>query len=69
LAWRAISGTPIEDDFRTIDQSDLVVFQNSEALDPPFTNQRVPEYEQYTRQHLGNVPIKIVDGIRIYGRH
>jgi len=69
LAWRAASGTPIEEDFRTIGQSDLVVFQNSEALDPPFTNQRVPEYEQYARQEFGDVPIKIADGIRIYGRH
>ena len=69
LAWRAASGTPIEEDFLTIGQSDLVVFQNSEALYPPFTNQRVPEYEQYTRQQFGDAPIKIVDGIRIYGKH
>jgi hypothetical protein len=66
LAWRAASGVPIEDDFRTIGRSDLVVFQNSEILNSPFTNVRVSKYEQYTRQHFGNVPVKIVDGMRIY---
>jgi hypothetical protein len=62
LAWRT---GPIEDDFRDIRESDLVVFQDKP--DVPFTNQRVAEYEQYTRQHFGDVAIKVVDGIRIYG--
>jgi len=68
LDWRAAAGLPIEDDFRDIRESDLVVFQNKEALDPPFTNQRVPEYERYTRRHFG-IPIKIVEGISIYGKY
>jgi hypothetical protein len=67
LDWRAARGSPIEWDFRDIRESDLVVFQNKEALDSPPTNLRVSEYEQYTRQHFGDVPIKVVDGIRIYG--
>jgi hypothetical protein len=66
LAWRAALGIPIEDDFRTVGQSDLVVFQNDEMLNSPITNVRVSEYEQYTRQHFGDVPVKIVDGMRIY---
>jgi hypothetical protein len=66
LAWRAAIGSPIEDDFREIRGSDLIVFQSTEALDPPFTNQRVPEYEEYTKQHISNVPIKVVGDIRFY---
>jgi hypothetical protein len=68
LDWRAASGLPIEGDFRDIRESDLVIFQDKQALDSPFTNQRVPEYERYTLQHFG-MPIKIVDGISIYGKH
>lgn len=66
LAWRAALGWPIEDDFRAIRESDLIVFQNNEDLDSPFTNQRVSQYEQYTREHFGSVPIKAADDIRIY---
>jgi len=69
LDWRAASGLPIEDDFRDIRESDLVVFQEMQALDSPFTNPRVPEYERYTQQQFGDSPIKIADDIRIYGKH
>lgn len=68
LDWRAASGLPIEGDFRDIRESDLVIFQDKQALDPPFTNQRVPEYVRYTLQHFG-MPIKVVDGVSIYGKH
>jgi len=67
LAWRADSGVPIEKDFRDIREADIVVFQNTEALDSPQSIQRVPEYEQCTRQQFGDAPIKVVDGLRIYG--
>ena len=66
LGWRAISGVPIEDDFRTIRESDLIVFQHNGGLDVPFTNSRVPDYEQYTRQHSSNSQVKVVDDISIY---
>jgi hypothetical protein len=66
LAWRASSGAPIEDDFHDIRESDLVVFQNSDALDSPPSNQRVSEYERYIRKNYGDAPITAIDGIRIY---
>ena len=44
LAWNAASSSPIEEDFRHIRESDLVVFQNNEALDSPPTNLRTSEY-------------------------
>jgi hypothetical protein len=66
LAWSASFGHPIEDDFREIDRSDLVVFQNEKALDFAFTNLRVSEYEQYTQKRFGSMPFKVVGGIRIY---
>jgi hypothetical protein len=68
LAWRAASGVPAEADVPDIRESDLVVFQNSEALDSPITNQRVSKYEQYARQRFGDAPIKVIDGLRIYGK-
>ena len=66
LGWHAVAGLPIEDDFRVIRDSDLVIFQNKEALDVPFMNQRISEYEQYIRENFGDVPIKIADDFRIY---
>jgi hypothetical protein len=66
LSWSDGFGRSIKDDFRDIRESDLVVFQNNEALDSPNTNRRIPEYEHYTRQCFGDAPIK-VDGLRIYG--
>jgi hypothetical protein len=66
LAWPPLADLPIEEDFRAIRESELVVFQNKEALNPPFTNQRVPEYERYARQEAGDGPIKVMDDVRIY---
>jgi hypothetical protein len=66
LSWNAGYGTSIEEDLRHIREADLVVFQNKEALDFPFTNLRAREYEQYTQQHFGEVPMKVINGIRIY---
>jgi hypothetical protein len=65
LAYRAMSGVPIEEDFRAISESDQVVFQNRETLDPPFTNQRVSEYERYLQQG-GYVPIRVSDDVSVY---
>jgi hypothetical protein len=65
LAYRAMSGVPIEEDFRALSRSDQVVFQDAGALSPPFTNQRVSEYERYIRQG-GSVPIRVGDDISVY---
>ena len=69
LGWRAASGIPTDADVPDFRESDLIVFQNNEALDSPITNQRVSLYEQYARQRFGNTPIKVADGIRIYGKN
>jgi hypothetical protein len=47
-------------------KADLIVFQNNEALDSPSTNQRLSEYEQYTGQHFGDAPTKLVNDLRIF---
>jgi hypothetical protein len=69
LAYKALLGEPIEEDFRAIRESDLVVFQDKDALSPPFTNQRASEYERYTRQQDGYVPIRVGDDISVYPMH
>jgi hypothetical protein len=50
LAYDAVSGVPIEEDSHTISDQDLVVFQDRDALFPPFAAQRVPDYERYILQ-------------------
>jgi hypothetical protein len=65
LAYHAMSGIPIEEDFRTMSESDQVVFQDGDALSPAFSNQRVLEYERYIRQG-GSVPIRVGDDVSVY---
>ena len=69
LAYKAMSGAPIEEDFRAIRESDLVVFQDKDALGPPFTNERVSEYEWYIRQQGEDVPIRVGTDISVYPMH
>ncbi len=65
IGWSAVSGVPIEDDYRTMRGSDVVVFQDKIALFPAYTNQRVSEYEQYARQN-GSGPIRAGKDISVY---
>ena len=65
LAYQAISGVPIEEDFHTMSESDMVVFQDDRHINPKFSNQRVSEYERYIRQG-GFVPIKVGDDLSVY---
>jgi hypothetical protein len=65
LAYQAMSGVPIEEDFRTISEANQVVFQDRDALSPLFTNQRASEYERYVRQG-GYVPIRVGDDVSVY---
>ena len=67
LAYQAMSGVPIEEDFRAISESDQVVFQDRNTLGPPFTNQRRSEYERYIRQ-VGYVPIAVGEDVIVYSR-
>ena len=65
LAYQAMSGAPIEQDYLGMSQVDMVVFQDPRALSPPYTNQRVPEYERYA-QRAGFGPVRIGDDISVY---
>lgn len=65
LAYEAISGVPLEHDFRSMRQSDVVVLQEPQHINPKFTNQRVPKYEAYLRQ-TGATPIKIAEDVYLY---
>lgn len=65
LAYSGMSGVPLQDDFRALGMADLVVFQDRAELRPPFTNQRVAEYEQYVRQ-VGLGPIKVAEDVSVY---
>ena len=65
VSYQAISGVPIEKDFRSMSESDLVVFQDRDASSPPFTNQHASEYERYV-QHIGYVPTKVGDDVSVY---
>jgi hypothetical protein len=65
LAYEAMRGMPIEEDFHTISEQDLVVFQDRDALSPPFTNKRVSDYERYIRKG-GHLPIRVGGDLTIY---
>jgi hypothetical protein len=65
LAYQAMDGVPIEQDFHLIGEADQVVFQDKEKLYPPFTNQRVSEYERHIRQG-GYLPVRIMDDLTVY---
>jgi hypothetical protein len=67
LASNAMAGAPIELDYRVISEYDQVVFQDRPALSPPFTNQRVLEYERYV-QSLGFSAIRVGNDIKVYSR-
>jgi hypothetical protein len=65
IVWNAARDIPIEEDYRTILGSDMVVFQDNVCLSPAFTNQRVSEYEQYARQ-VGRGPIRAGNDLSVY---
>jgi hypothetical protein len=65
IDWSAVSGVPIEEDYRTIRESDMVVFQDKVALFPAYTNQRVLEFEHYARQN-GRGPIRAGKDLSVY---
>jgi len=65
LAYQAMSGAPIQDDLDAIANSDMVVFQDAARLRPQFTNQRVPEYEQYVRR-AGLLPARMEGDVNLY---
>jgi len=68
LAYQAVSGVPIENDFRAMSEADLVVFQDARHTNPKFSNQRVPEYERHVRQG-GYAQIKVGDDLSVYAVH
>ena len=65
LAYRTWSGAAIEFDYQAMRDSDEVVFQDRGALYPPFTNQRVSDYERYMRQG-GYIPVRRGSDLSIY---
>jgi hypothetical protein len=56
---------PIAEDFQAIGEADELVLQDRDKLSPPFTNQRLPEYERYIRQG-GYVPARVGDDVTVY---
>lgn len=65
LAYSAMSGAPIEQDYRAMSSADLVVFQDRAALNPAFTNQRVSEYERFVRRvAIGSA--RVTDDTSVY---
>jgi hypothetical protein len=68
LAYQAMSGAPIQNDFAEIKTSDLVVFQDAARLRPKFTNQRVPDYERYVRSAT-STSIRVGDDTTVYTKH
>jgi hypothetical protein len=68
LAYQVMSGAPIQEDLRRIDGADEIVFQDQDELSPPFTNQRVSDYEQHVRLR-GYGPTRIGEDLTVYSLH
>jgi hypothetical protein len=69
LAGRTMAQGPIGEAYGDIDMADMVVFQNQAALNPPFTNSRFKEYDQYAREHADGDPIKLSPDVLVYRIH
>jgi hypothetical protein len=69
LIYSSMNHIPIDSDFHAMQDSDLVVFQDDNALSPPFTNLRVPEYKSFILQQTGYSRTKIWDDVNVYSRH
>jgi hypothetical protein len=69
LAWSAVNGVPIENDFNQIQEYDLVAIQNNPSLAPPFANERDAAYEQYAREHAVEAPITVGNNISVFIIH
>lgn len=65
LAYQAMTNVPIDDDFRVMNQYDQLVFQDWDALTPPFTNQRVSDYERYL-QLRGYTSARVGKDVTVY---
>jgi hypothetical protein len=68
LAYNAIIGVPIDEDFHEIDDACEVVIQEKDHRTPFFTNQRASAYERYVRDH-GYDPVKVGDDLTVYSLH
>jgi len=66
LAYNAMSGLPIEEDLRTIQVSNFVIFQDQGYLGPAFTNQRVSQYESFIEKQNRYVPIRVAPDVVAY---
>ena len=65
LAWQAVYGHPIREDFGLIDRSDVVVFQDS-VVYPRFTNSRDGDYKRFLDQQKEFVPVKVWSDVTVY---
>jgi hypothetical protein len=65
LAYSIMYGVPLQDDLRTIAGSDVIIFQDKQSLFPPYTNERVPEYERFVRQ-ISNPPVRLGTDLTAY---
>jgi hypothetical protein len=66
LAYRAVYNISLEEDFKSIRSSELVVFQDMRSVNSPFTNQRVQDYETYVRQCASRPPFRLAGDVSVY---
>jgi uncharacterized membrane protein YoaK (UPF0700 family) len=62
-------GTTIEQDEQTMQGADLVVFQDKNALYPPFTNVRAPKFELVAQQLSAGKAFRVGEDVTVYELH
>ena len=65
----AMDDVPIREDFRVMQNSDMIVFQNDDVLSPPFTNQRVAEYRSFMQSRSDYTHVNIGNDLVAYLKH
>jgi hypothetical protein len=69
LTGSSLRGAPFAEDFRAIESSDLVVFQDDRAISPPFTNARVPSYRKYIAEQTAFSSLRVGGDVAAFSRH
>jgi hypothetical protein len=60
--------SPIEQDYRVITDSDLVVFQDDRNLSPPFSNLRVPAYRSFISKQMQFRPLPVDQDVLMFSK-
>lgn len=69
LGASVFNGSSIDKDHQAMQESDLIVFQDDKALNPPFTNIHVPDYRNYIARQNQLFSANVSDDVSVFSKH